>query len=64
MTPKQEHYNWIMAIIDSCNNDFHFTCVDRLIELYKQQHKDAEEMAVMLETQRAVHWNNVHHILT
>lgn len=64
MSIDQEHYNWIVNIIDSCNNDFHFTCVDKLIELFKQQHSNKEEMAVMLETQRAVHWNNIHAILT
>jgi len=64
MTIEQEHYNWIMNIIDSCLHDFHFTCVDKLIELFKQQHNDKEDMAVMLEKQRAVHWNNIHLILT
>lgn len=64
MTEDQEHYNWIMNIIDSCQHDFHFTCVDKLIELFKQKHKAHEEKAVMLETQRAVRWNNIHHILT
>lgn len=62
MTEAQEHYNWIMNIIDSCIHKFHFECVDNLIELFKQRHPFADEMAIMLEKQRAIHYNNVHQI--
>jgi len=27
-------FDWIVRIIDTCNNDFHFESVDNLIELY------------------------------
>ncbi len=27
-------FDWIVKIIDTCNNDFHFESVDNLIELY------------------------------
>jgi len=30
-------YNWIEHIILSCNSDFQFVCVDKLIELFKQR---------------------------
>ena len=27
-------FDWIVRIIDTCNNDFHFESIDNLIELY------------------------------
>lgn len=63
MTTKQECYNWLVNIIDSCNNDFHFECVDNLIVLFKQRFKEETELHIILETQRATHWNHIHGIL-
>lgn len=63
MTEKQQNYNWLMNIIDSCNNDFHFTAVDKLIELFLSRHKD-ETLTDCLKAQRTSHWNFIHSILT
>ncbi len=63
MTEKQQNYNWIMLIIDSCNNDFQFSCVDKLIELFYQKHND-DELTNCLKLLRRRHWNNIHVILT
>ena len=30
-------YDWIVRIIETCTNQFHFDCVDKLIELYFQK---------------------------
>ena len=63
MTPKQEHYNWIQNIIDSCNNTFHFEGVDNLIALFDKYYNDAD-LLVCLKQMRNEHFNNVHNILT
>lgn len=63
MTEKQQNYNWIMLIIDSCNNDFQFICVDKLIELFYQKHND-DELTYFLKMLRLRHCNNNHVILT
>lgn len=60
---KQNHFEWISKIIKSCNNDFHFSCVDRLIELYLQKHCD-EDSAYELACERTCQWNSIHSILT
>lgn len=62
MTEAQKDHNWIMAIIDSCNNTFHFECVDRLIDLYAEKHNNAM-LSLALLKQREVHFNNVHSII-
>lgn len=63
MTIDQQHYNWIQNIIDSCNNDFHFDGVDKLIELYEQRHNNAS-LTMCLLHQRTQRWNSIHSILT
>lgn len=63
MTTKQECYNWLVSIIDSCNNDFHFEGVDALIALFKLRFKEDTDLHILLETQRATHWNTIHGIL-
>ncbi len=62
MREDQKDYNWIQSIIDSCNNTFHFACVDRLIELYAEKHNN-HNLLMCLTTQRTVHYNLVHGIL-
>lgn len=63
MTTQQEHYNWISNIIDSCLHTFHFDCVDKLIELFTQQHPQEDSLTTCLKMQRTARWNNVHNIL-
>lgn len=54
--------NWIIQIIDSCNNDFHFDAVDRLIELfYEREKNEALKVELMLLKQKK--WNEIHNIL-
>jgi hypothetical protein len=33
-------HNWLLKIIETCNNDFHFEAVDKLIELFYEKEKD------------------------
>lgn len=54
--------NWIIQIIDSCNNDFHFDAVDRLIELFYEKEKN-EELKVELMLLKQNKWNEIHNIL-
>lgn len=55
-------YDWISRIIETCNNDFHFTAVDALIELYFHQVQD-EQKYLELKIMRQDKWNDIHCIL-
>jgi hypothetical protein len=63
MTQEQHNYNWIITIIDSCNNDFHFEAVDNLIYLFGERHKNYHLHLALLDL-RQRHWNHLHNILT
>ena len=54
--------NWIIQIIDSCNNDFHFDAVDRLIELFYEREKN-EDLKIELMLLKQKKWNEIHNIL-
>lgn len=56
-------FNWILNIIKSCNNDFHFDCVDTMITLFIAKHKE-EALAAELTMQRIHKWNLIHSILS
>ncbi len=62
MTPAQTDYNWLINIIDSCTNSFHFDGVDVLIQLFHAKHNNAP-LTECLTGQRILHFNNVHSIL-
>ena len=36
----EKDYVWLLNVIVSCNNEFQFTCIDRLMELYKLKYPD------------------------
>ncbi len=59
---EQKDYIWLQAIIDSCNNTFHFACVDKLIEIFAEKHNNYN-LFICLSTQREAHFNKVHSIL-
>jgi hypothetical protein len=59
---KQNIYDWIKKIIETCNNDFHFESVDRLIELFYEKYLDGE-MRTELNIVRQNKWNEIHNIL-
>lgn len=52
-------YEWIKKIIDTCNNNFHFEAVDKLIELYFDRFGD-EQKKSELEILRSNKWNEIH----
>jgi hypothetical protein len=56
-------FDWISKIILTCNNDFHFEAVDKLISLYYEREKNEEKHyeLIALKIQR---WNEIHCILT
>lgn len=62
MSTEQETYNWILNIIDSCNNDFHFEAIDKLIELFKLRVND-DVLYTCLQHIREIRWNNIHSII-
>lgn len=55
-------FEWISKIIETCNQDFHFEAVDRLISLYYEREKDTvkRDELEMLKIQK---WNLIHNIL-
>jgi|688.fasta_scaffold12226_8 hypothetical protein len=58
----QEIFLWIVKIIQTCNNDFHFDAVDALIELYEKRTQDSattDELKLI----RSNKWNEIHNIL-
>jgi hypothetical protein len=59
---KNGIYTWILKIIDTCSNDFHFEAVDKLIELFKEKEKD-ESLTDDLKLARIQKWNEIHTIL-
>jgi len=59
-------HEWILNIIGSCNNDFHFSCVDKMIQLFKDKYRHDEstyELFMELEIVRHNKWNSLHSIL-
>jgi len=59
---KQNIYNWITRIIETCNNDFHFESVDKLIELFYEKFLDGE-LRTDLQIKRQYKWDEIHSIL-
>jgi len=57
-----EVYDWIVKIISTCSDDFHFDCVDKLIELFYIRFGDADKRddLIMIRSQK---WNETHGIL-
>jgi hypothetical protein len=62
MENKQNLYDWIVKIIDSCRDDFHFEGVDRIIELFNDKFKD-ENVLFELKMKRTDKWNEIHTII-
>ena len=57
-----EVYDWIVKIISTCSDDFHFDCVDKLIDLFYVRFGDADKRddLIMIRSQK---WNIAHGIL-
>lgn len=53
---------WIFNIIASCSEDFHFSAVDSLIELFKLKYGQGAEYDE-LTLQREVRWNQINGII-
>ncbi len=60
---KNNIYEWIVKIIQTCNNNFHFEAVDKLIELFYEKEND-EQLKIELQILRQQKWNEIHNILT
>lgn len=59
---KEQLFNWISKIIETCTHDFHFEAVDNLIELFYEREKD-EKLKTELQLLRRSKWNEIHFIL-
>ena len=60
---KETIFEWIVKVIATCNNDFHFEGVDRLIELFNERYNDADD-TLRLQLLKVRRWNEIHVILT
>ena len=67
MKEAQRDYNWMLVIIHSCSNDFHFEGVDKLVELFKAKYDDGtpymDQLFFELVVVRLRRWNLIHSIL-
>jgi hypothetical protein len=63
MENKNNIYDWIAKIIETCNNGFHFESVDKLIDLFDSRFSDLE-LSNDLKFKRIRKWNEIHNILT
>ena len=59
---KNHVFEWIKKIIETCNNDFHFEAVDKLIELFNDKFND-EDSLIELRLMKEQKWNDIHGIL-
>lgn len=55
-------FDWIANIIESCNNDFHFEAVEKLISLYESRTNDAD-MVLKLRELKQLKWFAITNIL-
>lgn len=65
MTIEAQPHNiqqWIFNIIASCSEDFHFSAVDSLIELFKVKYGEVTEYDELL-LQREIKWNQIKGII-
>ncbi len=62
-TNQTEAYEWICRIIETCNHQFHFEAVERLVILYGEIYKDSKG-TYALEMISAKKFNEIHNILT
>lgn len=61
LSPQQMHYNWLMNIIDSCTDCFHFDCIEKLIAQFKVEYAQETKLHQCLEElkdKRLNHINN------
>jgi hypothetical protein len=59
---NRELFEWVAKIIDTCTNDFHFSAIDKLIELFYEveKNKSQKDELTFLRQQK---WNKIHGIL-
>jgi hypothetical protein len=62
MENKKNLYDWIVKIIDSCRDDFHFEGVDKIIQFFDDRFKD-ENLHFELKMKRTDKWNEIHTII-
>lgn len=60
---SKETYEWILKIINTCTNDFHFDAVDNLIELHYKKFGD-EQLKTELQLEKVRKWNDIHTVLS
>jgi len=59
----EQDFEWVIAIIRSGNNDFHFEVIDNLIMLFITKYPNEKEAELSLIASRWETWNKIHVIL-
>lgn len=59
----EQDFEWVRAIIQSGNNDFHFEAIDNLITLFISKYPDANNQEIELIAVRWETWNKIHGVL-
>lgn len=59
---NRELFEWVARIIETCTNDFHFSAIDKLIELFHEVEKNESEKDELLLL-REQKWNEIHGVL-
>ena len=59
---KNNLYEWVLKIIETCKNNDHLEGVDKLIELYYEKEKD-DNLRDELKLAREIKYNEIHFIL-
>ncbi len=58
----EQTFTWISNIINSCKNEFHFSCVDLLISLFNVKYGECE-MLLRLKELRQNKWLSIQPVL-
>ncbi len=56
-------FEWVLQIVESCHEPFHFTGADTLIDLFQKSEYTSPERVDKLRAARAKRWNFLHGIL-
>ena len=50
MTTPDESTEWVIKIIDSCQNGFHLDCARKLVECFKERYGEGDHYQKIMES--------------
>jgi len=60
----KEDIDFIMKVLASCSDTFHFSCIDEMIKLFSVKHPTSESELINLQKERQIKFNAVLNKLT